>query len=698
MATATRRLVVDVFRQTTFSTLYAKQGDVNGRLLNVELQNNGTKITISQNAIVVLDFRRPDGEAKGFAGSVNSDGTVTVTLTSWCMEVFGKALASVSIIENNTKLTTLHWKMQIEPSEYNGDDITEDENYDILVTLIDRVQEEVPASVTAWLNEHVQTGYAVDNTLTISGAAADAKVTGDTFAGELESELKRIALAAYATDTTSGSVASFTDGAEDVPVKELKVNIEPVQDLNGQSSPYPAGGGVNKFAVNESATSSDVISSASASTGVIGIADTTAIKWVTPYIGYTDIVSGKTYTISGGVLKYGRIGASTTTSQPSSSNVPDTSIGATIQSAISNVIASRTFTANATQRIYWFYCTDAGNANHQAFNVQPVIVEGSSAGTWSPYENICSISGHTEVNVYRTGKNLWHTDFTNSGGGLTKRDGEMEVNVPSDTSTTYLLGGSAAGNLIGYKLKSGTYTLSAHSTDFSGIYVTLSDGSTWANGETKTFLSDAIINNVRCTGKTLTAGTYTLHWQLQIELGSTATAYEPYAGATYHTDLGQTVYGGTLNVPTGVLTVTQAMKTVGEMNWTNNTNAHVFLTANAIGKKAGYLTMISEQYTPTNAALSAMPDYSIRGHANNATSVYVKDPRYSTYTEFVEAQGDSKIVYELATPITVQLTPSQVSTLLGQNSIWVDAGEVSVVYRADTGLYIDKMIANAMNA
>ena len=46
-------------------------------------------------------------------------------------------------------------------------------------------------------------------------------------------------------DTASGSIASFPDGADSIPVKNLTVAIEPVQDLHGYDHPWPAGGGVN---------------------------------------------------------------------------------------------------------------------------------------------------------------------------------------------------------------------------------------------------------------------------------------------------------------------------------------------------------------------------------------------------------------------------------------------------------------------
>ena len=43
----------------------------------------------------------------------------------------------------------------------------------------EQIAEATATDVTAWLDEHITEGIAVDDTLTVSGAAADAKVTGD---------------------------------------------------------------------------------------------------------------------------------------------------------------------------------------------------------------------------------------------------------------------------------------------------------------------------------------------------------------------------------------------------------------------------------------------------------------------------------------------------------------------------------------
>lgn len=46
----------------------------------------------------------------------------------------------------------------------------------------------------------------------------------------------------------------------------------------------------------------------------------------------------------------------------------------------------------------------------------------------------------------------------------------------------------------------------------------------------------------------------------------------------------------------------------------------------------------------------------------------------------------------LAEPETYQLSPTEVKTLLGENNIWADTGDVEVEYRADPKLYIDSKI------
>ena len=63
------------------------------------------------------------------------------------------------------------------------------------------------------------------------------------------------------------------------------------------------------------------------------------------------------------------------------------------------------------------------------------------------------------------------------------------------------------------------------------------------------------------------------------------------------------------------------------------------------------------------------------------------------YAEGTTPTTGAEVVYALATPTTVQLTPAQVTTLLKDNNIFADSGDVKkLIYRADLGLYIQKLI------
>jgi len=59
-----------------------------------------------------------------------------------------------------------------------------------------------------------------------------------------------------------------------------------------------------------------------------------------------------------------------------------------------------------------------------------------------------------------------------------------------------------------------------------------------------------------------------------------------------------------------------------------------------------------------------------------------KEQDTMTLTEYREylASNPFQICYELATPITYTLTPQEITTLLGTNNIWADAGNISCTY------------------
>ena len=133
----TREISVDVSEKNVFSAIVAKQFDNNSRFLKVTLTNLGEILNVAEASTVVINALRGDGNSKAFFGEANSDGTVTVPLTSWMLELDDDVQCDISIIDTEEqKLTTTTFVLSVEAASYGGTDISEDENYDLLVSLI----------------------------------------------------------------------------------------------------------------------------------------------------------------------------------------------------------------------------------------------------------------------------------------------------------------------------------------------------------------------------------------------------------------------------------------------------------------------------------------------------------------------------------------------------------------------------------
>ena len=76
------------------------------------------------------------------------------------------------------------------------------------------------------------TELGTDTTLTTTGMAADAKAAGDKIKA-----VETAAMADLSQGAASGSIVTITDGADNIPVKKITVDIEPVQEGTGDSSP-----------------------------------------------------------------------------------------------------------------------------------------------------------------------------------------------------------------------------------------------------------------------------------------------------------------------------------------------------------------------------------------------------------------------------------------------------------------------------
>ena len=176
---------------------------------------------------------------------------------------------------------------------------------------------------------------------------------------------------------------------------------------------------------------------------------------------------------------------------------------------------------------------------------------------------------------------------------------------------------------------------------------------------------------------------------------------------SWNTEAG-TVYGGTLDVTTGLLTV----NTQG----TSLTGGFV-----AAGNGTFYQEAVFTSLPPTTASVFESSYFETKNtNASDGTAEAILTPeklcfqiiganvRIMVYTTAFASVSDFNtalstkpldIVLSLATPQTYQLTRQQVNSLLGQDNVWHDAnGDTSVEYYADTALYIEKKITAAIAA
>jgi len=147
-------------------------------------------------------------------------------------------------------------------------------------------------------------------------------------------------------------------------------------------------------------------------------------------------------------------------------------------------------------------------------------------------------------------------------------------------------------------------------------------------------------------------------------------------GSTITINLPQTVYGGVLDVVSGELTInktafkvlpSEVSKMVGDVCQVNHSPASNSVWRNII---CSHFPTKNIYQGGTNQGVSCWSAQFYFRWNDIATTL----EGYKTYF----TNNDVWVAYELATPTEIQLTPTQVKTLLGANNIWADAGTVEV--------------------
>ena len=438
-----------------------------------------------------------------------------------------------------------------------------------------------------------------------------------------------------------------------VALNDLSVTMQPIQDLHGYSSPWPAGGGKNLLSPEMFIAGNRYINSGNGNP--------------------TDPVTGPVWKATDFIFIQPLAGETLTLNHRPHGNVPGIGFYDESETFISGVANN-----GASAGTSWTFSVPNGAYYIRLSTMQEYLPEiqlerGATATSWEPYENICPISGRTGLSVYRTGKNLVDQSAGNTSSG--------NWWIGADASN-----GEPNGSFV---LNAGTYTFSVSDT-MSGLYIRKNGSNVKVvyNASSATFtLSERTAIRLMLYQNNVTIA----YWNtvdIQLELGSTATTYEPYNGNTYAFDWTSeagTVYHGTVDPVAGQLTVDWAMVDLGTLNWGKYSVAQGTLFRTTINDSVDQTSTVK-----SNALCSAYPTVAQANRAEGTLSVNghsfdIIDSRYTNAADFKAAMSGVQLCYELATPLTYQLTPTQVSVLTGINNVWSSGDSVSVTYTKNTG-------------
>lgn len=159
-------------------------------------------------------------------------------------------------------------------------------------------------------------------------------------------------------------------------------------------------------------------------------------------------------------------------------------------------------------------------------------------------------------------------------------------------------------------------------------------------------------------------------------------------GNIFTISFGQTVYSAILDVLTGKLYLTHEIKTIDENSGVvvSSTNNNVYICDDVfnIDEDTESINCNVYQRGENRQSISGVvnnnPDLSFCCKlGTNPTRLLIKDTRFTSTEDYNTwlANNPVKIAVKLAEPIEIQLTPTIINTLIGDNVIFADVGDIT---------------------
>ena len=479
----------------------------------------------------------------------------------------------------------------------------------------------------------------------------------------------------------------------DKEVKSLDVELTPIQDLHGYDKPWAGGAGKNLLNVNSrvNQTNAQVIYTSDENYVILN-----GTKYGSSYADLTTL----TITLSAGTYYARAFEISGTGESKPSVYVFDGS-----QSLTASILHNEeAFTLSEEKTVYFRFAMWSDNKTYTDYTIGIVVSKTSGITEWTPYSNICPITGHDSVSITDTGKNVALLSADNIGSH-------------SNSTVTYLDGGATVTVTGGYgrtgwliPVTNGTtYTISLYAlvSDTSAghtnrIYIGNTD-SVW-NVSTTGYKTHFAVTGTRTKYTyTFTADTTTIFigayiggsagdgsgtiTELQVEQGSTATDYVPYKEPVITTvTLPHTVYGAGVGVTSGSGKEKYAIVDLGTLTWSQYQDQFY---ANLTGVYQPLYGVKGNAYC-TALEVVAMSQITSKDNVialnNGQPRVNARATQYATAADFKTAMSGVYLCYELATYTDLNTTPTDITLYNGDNVVSSDGDMTLEIGKQITGV------------
>jgi len=364
---------------------------------------------------------------------------------------------------------------------------------------------------------------------------------------------------------------------------------------------------------------------------------------------------------------------------------------------------------NVTKTVKKFVIRVAASTTYNV-TIYPMLEAGTVKTAFEPAGDVFPISGWTGAKMTRMGRNVLPNAAevqTISGVTFTPNaDGSITVNGTAAATVFYALSEAAQCAPGEYVLRGapagGGYETFAVRAIVGGTSIFDDYGS----GESFGIGSDSTIQGYIVIRPGYTASNLVFYPGVYFQ-SDPKTEYEPYQVSAYSADFGQTVYGGTLDWQTGVLKADRAIVVFNgtEAAWVRH-DASGLVYINALqspelpvqgqGSPYGvcshyrrttansYLDMRDGEFATGLHQFSSVTAYAIFKDATNGASV----DAWKAYLAAQAAAGTPvQVVYKLAAPIEIPLTPQEIKQLEGTNTLYGD-GSIAIIGRQKPDLVL----------